>query len=118
MGARKFVVFDIEAIGCLPMYVNQLKPLKSKCVDELNTIVLKFNKKLRLKIQELDYKLPGSMFVVGKNYRHILNLVQNPQNYGKFFKFFKSHTNKLFFFLNQGGLAFNKKILFIVIIRC
>ena len=83
LGAKKFVVFDIEAMGCLPMYVNQLKPLNSKCVDELNSMVLIFNEKLLFKIQELGHTLPGSVFIIGKNYQQILNLVQNPQNYGK-----------------------------------
>ena len=86
MGARKFVVFDIEAMGCLPMFVNQLKPVNSKCVDELNSMVLKFNEKLPLKLLELGHILPGSVFVVGKNYQHILNLVENPQEKGKLLK--------------------------------
>ncbi|XP_010108885.2 GDSL esterase/lipase 7 [Morus notabilis] len=82
LGARKFVVFDIEAIGCLPIYVNQQKPPTSKCVDDLNSMVLKFNEKLPLKLQDLAVTLSGSAFIVGKNYEHILNLVENPNNYG------------------------------------
>ncbi|PON77501.1 Lipase [Parasponia andersonii] len=82
LGARKFVVFDIEAMGCLPSYVNQLKPANSKCVDELNSMVLKFNKKLHLKLTELGRTLPNSVFVIGNNYLHILTLVENPQKYG------------------------------------
>ncbi|PON45615.1 SGNH hydrolase-type esterase domain containing protein [Parasponia andersonii] len=33
LGARKFVVFEVEALGCLPFYVNKLKPINSKCVQ-------------------------------------------------------------------------------------
>ncbi|KAF4402961.1 hypothetical protein G4B88_010413 [Cannabis sativa] len=82
LGARKFVVFDIEAMGCLPSYTNQKNELNSKCVDELNSMVQKFNGKLALKIQELGRTLPASAFILGNNYQHILNLVQNPQSYG------------------------------------
>ncbi|EXC20534.1 GDSL esterase/lipase 7 [Morus notabilis] len=69
-------------MGCLPSFVSQLKPQNSKCVDSLNSMVLKFNEKLPLKLQGLASSLPGSNFVVGNNYEHILNLVENPNYYG------------------------------------
>lgn len=83
LGARKFVVFNIEAMGCLPTFVNQLKPKDSKCVDSLNSMVLKFNENLPSKLNALASSLSGSNFVVGNNYEHVLNLVENPNNYGE-----------------------------------
>ncbi|GMN56814.1 hypothetical protein TIFTF001_025926 [Ficus carica] len=78
LGARKFVVFEIEAFGCLPFYVNKFKPANSKCVDHLNAMVLIYNAKLTLKLQELQFKLEGSNFVLGKYYDYTLSLVENP----------------------------------------
>lgn len=78
LGARKFVVFEIEAFGCLPFYVNKFKPANSKCVDHLNAMVLMYNAKLTLKLQELQFKLQGSNFVLGKYYDYTLSLVENP----------------------------------------
>ncbi|EXC04026.1 GDSL esterase/lipase [Morus notabilis] len=78
LGARKFVVFEIEAFGCLPFYVNKFKPVNSKCVDYLNAVVLMYNARLALKLQELQFKLEGSNFILGKYYDYTLSLVENP----------------------------------------
>lgn len=86
LGARKFVVFEIEAFGCLPFYVNKFKPANSKCVNHLNAMVLMYNAKLTLKLQELQFKLKGSNFILGKYYNYTLSLVENPSLVGESFK--------------------------------
>ncbi|PON85301.1 SGNH hydrolase-type esterase domain containing protein [Trema orientale] len=39
LGARKFVVFEVEALGCLPFYVNKLKPTDSKCYCPMECVI-------------------------------------------------------------------------------
>ena len=83
MGARKFVVFDVEAIGCLPFYVNKFKPTNSKCVTYLNDIVLLLNQGLQHKLAELGSGLKGSTFVTAKYYDYTSSLVTSPSNSGE-----------------------------------
>lgn len=83
MGARKFVVFEIGALGCNPSYVNKIKPTNSKCVDYLNEIIILHNKKLQVKLKQLQCKLAGSTFVVAKYFNFTLNLVQTPEIFGE-----------------------------------
>ena len=83
LGARKFVVFEVEALGCLPFYVNKFKPTNSKCVKYLNNIAAMLNRRLRLKLKNLYSGLKGSTFVTGKYFDYTLNLVINPNNSGE-----------------------------------
>lgn len=71
-------MFEVEAFGCLPFYVTKFKPVTSKCVDHLNSIALMFNARLSLKLEELQYRLEGSTFVLGKYYDFTSSLVVNP----------------------------------------
>ncbi|KAL5543998.1 hypothetical protein UlMin_007782 [Ulmus minor] len=82
MGARKFVVFDIEPMGCLPAQVQKFKQQNSKCVGDYNIMVSTYNAKLPNKLQELQSKLQGSTFVLAKHYNFMLNLVQKPACFG------------------------------------
>lgn len=82
LGARKFVVFDIEPTGCAPAQVQKFKPQNSKCVDDYNAMVSTYNAKLPNKLQELQSKLQGSTFVLAKHYNFMLNLVQKPACFG------------------------------------
>lgn len=82
LGARKFVVHDVKALGCIPFNVAHYKPRNSKCVDYINTIVRIYNEKLALKLRELQGTLGGSTFVLGKYYDFTFRLVQNPSLYG------------------------------------
>ena len=83
LGARKFVVFEIAALGCQPSIVMKYKPTNSKCVDYINTEVFLYNEQLPKKLGELESKLPGSIFVVAKFFDFTLSLVQNPENFGE-----------------------------------
>ncbi|PON45626.1 SGNH hydrolase-type esterase domain containing protein [Parasponia andersonii] len=82
LGARKFVVFDAEAMGCLPYEVRKATPLDPVCVDALNFLVFNFNRILHRRINELGSKLPGATFIIGNNFDHMVNLVQNPTSLG------------------------------------
>ncbi|XP_030494618.2 GDSL esterase/lipase 7-like [Cannabis sativa] len=83
LGARKFVVFDVEALGCLPFVVDMAFPAKPRCVDELNSLVFNFNQMLYKKISQLgNTTMSEATFVVAKNYHYYLNLAQNPAKFG------------------------------------
>lgn len=81
LGARKFVVFDIGPIGCLPGILNMVKP-KTKCEEGLNGMVSIFNKKLAMKLNDLNSKLRGSTFVLGQTFDLTYELIRRPLQYG------------------------------------
>ncbi|PON45629.1 Lipase [Parasponia andersonii] len=82
VGARKFVVFDVEALGCLPLNVQNAFPENPRCLDDLNSLAFNFNQMLYQMVHDLGSKLNGATFIIGKNYQHTLNLVQNPTSFG------------------------------------
>ncbi|XP_062116041.1 GDSL esterase/lipase 7-like [Humulus lupulus] len=83
VGARKFVVFDVEALGCLPFVVDMAFPAKPRCADELNSLVSNFNQMLYQKIKQLgSSSMSQATFIIGKNYDYFFNLAQNPAKFG------------------------------------
>ncbi|PON45627.1 Lipase [Parasponia andersonii] len=82
LGARKFVVINAEAMGCLPYEVQKATPVDPVCVDPLNFLIFNFNRLLSRKISELGPKLPGTTFIIGNNYEHTETLVLNPTSLG------------------------------------
>lgn len=55
LGARNFVVFEIGAIGCLPVMLKTPQPMppKTRCLDQVNSLVSIYNAKLAAKLNEL-----------------------------------------------------------------
>ncbi|KAF9607191.1 hypothetical protein IFM89_033398 [Coptis chinensis] len=69
LGARKFLVFNIGKIGCVPTIVNSVTPkLSTPCVDDVNDMVLLYNNNLPNILRELESALIGSTFVHGDAY--------------------------------------------------
>ncbi|PON85288.1 Lipase [Trema orientale] len=84
LGARKFVVINAEAMGCLPFEVRKAStPVDPVCVDPLNFLIFNFNRLLSRKISQLGPKLPGATFIIGNNYEHTETLVLNPTSLGR-----------------------------------
>ncbi|XP_010654133.2 GDSL esterase/lipase 7 [Vitis vinifera] len=81
LGARKFVVFEIAAIGCFPAILNKVKP-KTRCVEDTNKLVSIFNKKLANELNLLSTILEGSTFTKAESYRLTYNMLKHPARYG------------------------------------
>ncbi|XP_043688879.1 GDSL esterase/lipase 7-like isoform X1 [Telopea speciosissima] len=81
LGARKFVVFNIMALGCTPAELY-IKNLTSGCAEDVNQIVSLYNEGLPDMLQELNASLQCSTFVLGDIYGFIYDLSQNPYKYG------------------------------------
>ncbi|KAF8389888.1 hypothetical protein HHK36_024406 [Tetracentron sinense] len=81
LGARKFVVFAIGPLGCIPAIVNSLKPT-TRCAENVNKLVLLYNYGLHGLLEQLTFTLHGSIFVFGDVYRLSYDMNQNPFRYG------------------------------------
>nr|POE66855.1 hypothetical protein CFP56_52697 [Quercus suber] len=68
LGARNFVVFEIGAIGCLPVMLNTPQPMppNTRFLDQVNSLVSIYNAKLAAKLNELGSFLKCSKFVLAK----------------------------------------------------
>ncbi|KAL5702553.1 hypothetical protein ACHQM5_027759 [Ranunculus cassubicifolius] len=66
LGARKFVVFNIGRIGCVPALVNTANPRPTTaCVEAVNDLVMLYNTRFPGMIASLERGLVGSIFVRG-----------------------------------------------------
>ncbi|KAF3788764.1 hypothetical protein EJ110_NYTH15737 [Nymphaea thermarum] len=81
LGARKFVLFGIQALGCNPQYKTTLLPTE-KCREDLNHAAITFNSLLRSSIDGMKKSLPDSNFVFVNTYGIVRNVFDNPQSYG------------------------------------
>ncbi|XP_058227438.1 GDSL esterase/lipase 7-like [Rhododendron vialii] len=81
LGARKFVVFEVAPLGCLPDVLDKTKP-STLCDEHINGLVSVFNTNLGVKLNKLKSVLNGSTFVTAKSYRLIHDIIYNPLHHG------------------------------------
>uniref|UniRef100_A0A803MDV3 Uncharacterized protein n=1 Tax=Chenopodium quinoa TaxID=63459 RepID=A0A803MDV3_CHEQI len=61
-GARKFAIFGIGNLGCIPSQI--IRNNATGCVDEINQAANMFNTKLKSLVDELNAMLPGAKFTL------------------------------------------------------
>lgn len=78
-------VAGLPLIGCLPIQITaQFKnPFDRKCLDDQNTDSQAFNQKLIKLLNQLPASLPGIRLNYAEVYEPIIEMVNNPQKYGK-----------------------------------
>lgn len=82
MGARKFLVNNVGAIGCTPASLNFLKP-STPCDDSRNSLVSVYNDLLPAVLSKLQAELPGSKFVVSNIFKFFLDIKASPATFRK-----------------------------------
>ncbi|WOG91485.1 hypothetical protein DCAR_0310734 [Daucus carota subsp. sativus] len=82
LGARRIAVFGAPPIGCLPSQRTLAGGLNRMCEDSRNQAAQVYNTKLSSKLDTFGHTLPQSKIVYIDIYSPLLNLIQNPQNYG------------------------------------
>ncbi|KAL1822896.1 hypothetical protein ACET3Z_009674 [Daucus carota] len=82
LGARRIAVFGAPPIGCLPSQRTLAGGLNRMCEDSRNQAAQVYNTKLSSKLDTFGNTLPQSKIVYIDIYSPLLNLIQNPQNYG------------------------------------
>ncbi|KAK7842781.1 gdsl esterase/lipase [Quercus suber] len=78
-GARKFLVFEIDAMGCEPAFYEKQK---NECSDKLTSYISTYNHKLEVELQNLAKTVRGAIFALAKRYQLMYDLVANPTRYG------------------------------------
>ncbi|KAI3924380.1 hypothetical protein MKW98_032581 [Papaver atlanticum] len=83
LGGRKFVVYGIGALGCLPVILANINPKPTTpCAENVNNLINIFNNGLAAKLQQLTSSLKGSTFVRADAYTEIYAQFQDPVKYG------------------------------------
>ncbi|KAF5195578.1 GDSL esterase/lipase [Thalictrum thalictroides] len=80
LGARKYVIVGVGAIGCCPSQRNQNKT--GACKEETNYWSNKFNQNVKSLLQEMKTELKDINYVLFDTYNILLNFIQKPADYG------------------------------------
>ncbi|KAL0904032.1 hypothetical protein M5K25_026103 [Dendrobium thyrsiflorum] len=81
-GARKFVLFSIQPIGCIPVARANLQISNGSCIEALNEAAFLFNNLLKSKALSLKHKMPGSNLIFVNSYNIIRSIIDNPHAHG------------------------------------
>ncbi|CAN6444206.1 unnamed protein product [Victoria cruziana] len=81
LGARKFVVVGVPPLGCMPL-VKAVRG-KDKCVEELNQVVVRFNNKIKQKLETANQWMGAQVITAYVDaYSVLLNAIEQPAKYG------------------------------------
>ncbi|KAF3788772.1 GDSL esterase/lipase [Nymphaea thermarum] len=79
LGARKFVLFGAQPLGCNPGYVGNNN---NECRPDLNVVVKLFSEELNSSLGSLKEAMPDSYFVYVNAYKITDDVYQNPASQG------------------------------------
>lgn len=82
MDARKILVANVGPIGCIPYERTLNRVDENQCAALPNELALKFNKRLRPLIMELNANCKGATFVYANTYDMVEDLIKNYAKYG------------------------------------
>ncbi|EFJ17320.1 hypothetical protein SELMODRAFT_114853 [Selaginella moellendorffii] len=80
LGARKFVIAGVGAMGCVPAQLARYG--RSSCVHFLNNPVMKYNRALHRALTALNHELPEAHIVYSDLYYQMMSIVQDPAPFG------------------------------------
>ncbi|OAY28480.1 GDSL esterase/lipase At5g55050 [Manihot esculenta] len=79
-GGRKFFVSGVGPIGCTPS--RRVKIRSEACNEEINSIVVMYNQRLKSMLQELNSEINGVSYSYFDTYAVMENIIQKPATYG------------------------------------
>ncbi|WCJ35067.1 GDSL-like Lipase/Acylhydrolase superfamily protein [Euphorbia peplus] len=82
LGARRIGLFSTPPIGCVPSQRTLGGGLQRDCAENYNEAATLFNSKLSSNLNSLHNSLPNSRLVYIDIYNPLLNLIQNPHQFG------------------------------------
>lgn len=80
LGARKFVLTGVGLLGCIPSILAQ--SANSRCSEQVNQLVLPFNRNMRAMVNSLNSHLPLTKFIFVDTYKMFQDILYRPRSYG------------------------------------
>ncbi|KAI6691463.1 hypothetical protein NL676_028291 [Syzygium grande] len=99
LGAQKIIFHGLSPLGCIPS--QRVKSKQRECLHRVNDWVLVFNARVQKLLTSLNQRLPNARFTFADTYQAVLDLINNPTNYG----FKVSHTSCCNVDTSVGGLC-------------
>ncbi|KAK6163806.1 hypothetical protein DH2020_000670 [Rehmannia glutinosa] len=85
LGCRKMVVSGLPPIGCLPIQMTAKSPILRSCSHKENADSQSYNHKLQKLLPQIEAELPESKILYVDAYNPLMDMINNPQKYGKVF---------------------------------
>ncbi|KAJ0964714.1 hypothetical protein J5N97_025852 [Dioscorea zingiberensis] len=83
LGARKFVLFSIQAMGCIPAVRANLHVSNGSCVEAMNEAALLFNNHLKaLVTKSPNSSMPHASMIYINSYKIIRDIIKDPISNG------------------------------------
>ncbi|WOK93849.1 GDSL esterase/lipase [Canna indica] len=84
LGARKFVLFSVQVMGCVPVVRANVAAANGTCVEVMNEAAVLFNSHLRrlAGASRRRTQMPGSSVVYVNSYKIIRDIIENPTHSG------------------------------------
>ncbi|EEF43097.1 zinc finger protein, putative [Ricinus communis] len=82
LDARKFIVANIGATGCVPNVRDKYPLIFDGCAPSFNKISQAYNRRLKRLLEELHANLTGSKFVLANTYAMTEDIIRNYISYG------------------------------------
>ncbi|XP_057858204.2 GDSL esterase/lipase At2g23540-like [Cryptomeria japonica] len=81
VGARKFLVSDIAALGCTP--IVRLFLGNGECLDFANQLAMQYNTGLKSLVDQLNQQMDGMSLILLNSYDFLIDMIQHGEDYGK-----------------------------------
>lgn len=79
LGASKFVLFSIQAIGCVPVVRAKVPTTNNAtCVEAMNEAAALFNAHLKSLAGAVKERMPGSNAVYVNSYKIVKDIIDDP----------------------------------------
>ncbi|XP_008798605.2 GDSL esterase/lipase At1g29670-like [Phoenix dactylifera] len=82
LGARKFLLFSIQTMGCVPVVRSNSRITNGSCVEAMNKAALLFNRHLKSLVHSTKTQMPGSKMVYINSYKIIRDIIIDPNQNG------------------------------------
>ncbi|OAY63870.1 GDSL esterase/lipase [Ananas comosus] len=79
-GARKFMIANVGVLGCIPSVLAQ--NFLTHCSEEVDNLVLPFNNKVKLMVNNLNANLANANFIYIDIYDMFADILNHPTAYG------------------------------------
>ena len=85
LGARKFVIFSIQPMGCAPVVRASVNVTTAVCVETVNAAALLFNSELRSLVNAARPCMPGASFSMINTYKITMDMIHHPRKHGNIY---------------------------------